>query len=477
MDKKNDKQENNMTMKKLKKTMGVLFLTGLTLAGFPACSSEELEGMDNTDGGRGEKHTCVMHLKGGLQSYENAAPRAGRAETATEWQDGDKIYLTFTSGSATVPGEAVYDGTTSSWVVSYYGTLASGEALKCEAVYFDGGSTGANPDVITLDQHTAIYRDTEGIYTFSGGDLEVSASLAPVTGRIRFTGVYGTKLYVSGLSHYTRFDVTTNTFVQSDAVVTETVADDSTTPYIYGFYTNDKSPYISVLSGDNAYTMNASAIDLSAGKSGYMAVPVPAAHNGWSNNFHMTVKGVDFNMIVVAGLSSGNFCIGETEVTQQLYSAVTGSNPSTNKSRPDLPVETVSYYQSSTFNSMVSTLTGLTFSMPAQNQWKYAAKGGNKSLEYTYSGSNTIGDVAWYDGNSNNTTHPVKTKKPNELGIYDMSGNVMELTYYNSSYGYLYGGSFDRSSTYCMTSSNYYGSLSTDYANNYVGLRLYFSYN
>lgn len=469
-----------MIMKQFKKTMSVLFVAGLTLAGFSACSSDELEGVeDNADGGRGEKHTCVMHLNGGLKGYDDAASHAGRAEsdaTAATWQDGDKIYLTFSNGSSTIPGEAVYDGTTQVWVVSYYGTLASGESLKCEAVYFDSAITGTNPDVLTLNQHTAIYRDTEGVYTFTDGDLEVSANLAPITARIRFTGVYGTKIFVSGLSHYTRFDVTTNTFVQSDAVVTETVSDDSTTPYVYGFYTNTASPYISVLSADNAYTMNASVIDLSAGKSGYMAVPVPTAHNGWSSGFRMTVKGVDFNMIVVAGHTNGNFCIGETEVTQQLYSAVMGTNPSNNKTRADLPVETVSYSEAKNFNSSLSSLTGLAFSMPSQNQWLYAMKGGNKSLGYTYSGSNTIGDVAWYDGNSNNTTHPVKTKKPNELGIYDMSGNVMEITNYSSSSGYVYGGSFNKSSTYCMTSSDYYGSFSYN-SNNFVGLRLYFSYN
>lgn len=468
-----------MIMKRIKQTMSILFAAGLVLAGFSACSSDELEGMDNGDGGRGEKHTCVMHLNGGLKGYDDAASHAGRAEsdaTAATWQDGDKIYLTFSNGSSTIPGEAVYDGTTQAWVVSYYGTLASGESMKCEAVYFDGATIGTNPDVLTLNQHTAIYRDTEGVYTFADGELEVSANLAPITARIRFTGVYGTKIFVSGLSHYTRFDISTNTFVQSDAVVTETVSDASTTPYVYGFYTNTTSPYLSILSADNAYTINASGIDLSAGKSGYMAVPVPTAHNGWSSGFRMTAKGVDFNMIVVADNSSSNFCIGETEVTQQLYSAVTGTNPSNNKTRADLPVETVSYDEAKSFNSSLSSLTGLTFSMPSQNQWIYAMKGGNKSLGYTYSGSNTISDVAWYQGNSNNTTHPVKTKKSNELGIYDMSGNVMEWVYGSTNSGYIYGGSYDNSASYCAISSTYFD-YSESRARTYLGLRLYFSYN
>lgn len=470
-----------MIMKGLKKTMSALFVAGLALAGFTACSSDELEGMDRPAGGRGEKHTCVMHLTGGLKGYDGT-PRASRAESSATaaWQDGDKIYLTFSNGSGDpVSGEAVYDGTTKAWVVSYYGTLVAGEALKCEAFYFEGATVGTNSDVLTLDQHTAIYRDTEGVYTFSDGDLEVSASLAPMTARIRFTGVYGTKIRVSGLSHYTRFDVTTNTLVQSDAVVTETVADDETTPYVYGFYTNTKSPYLSVLSADNAYTMDASSIDLSAGKSGYMAVPVPTAHNGWSNGFRMTVKGVDFKMIPVAGHSSGNFCIGETEVTQQLYSAVMGTNPSAIKTRADLPVESVNHSNVVSFNSKLSSLIGITFYMPSESQWKYAAKGGNKSLGYIYSGSDTVGEVAWYSGNSNNTTHPVKTKKPNELGIYDMSGNVMEWVRYNYNYnyGYRYGGAFNLGVGYCETAAASYENTTVNVYSSNLGIRLSFEYN
>lgn len=466
-------------MKKLKQMMSVLFLAGLTLAGLSACSSDDFEGVD-TNVGKGPKHTCVMHLKGGLQGYEVPNQKASRAAgDDTNWQDGDKIYLTFSNGNSTIPGEAVYDGTKSEWTVSYYGTLSAGEALKCQAVYFEGASIGANPETLILNQHTAIYRDTEGVYSFSGSDLEVSANLAPITGRIRFTGVYGTKVYISGLSHYTRFDVTSNTFVQSEAVVSETVDDASTTPYVYGFFTNEEAPYLSILSADNAYTLDATAIDLSAGKSGYMAIPVPTAHNGWSNNFRMTVKGVDFNMIAVAGHSSGNFCVSETEVTQQFYSAITGSNPSSNKSRVDLPVENMTYSEAASFNSILSSLTGLTFNMPTVSQWQYAAKGGNKTLGYTYSGSNTIGDVAWYKDNSNNTTHPVKTKKPNELGIYDMSGNVMEWTLYsnNYSYGYRYGGAYITEASDCNTSSNSYGDMTTSSSYSFLGIRLCFQYN
>ena len=123
-----------------------------------------------------------------------------------------------------------------------------------------------------------------------------------------------------------------------------------------------------------------------------------------------------------------DYYIGETEVTQELWNAVMGSNPSYCTGNMQRPVEQVSWNDCQTFISKLNQLTGATFRLPTEAQWEYAARGGNKSKGYTYSGSNAIDDVAWYKSNSNSssTTHPVKTKAPNELGIYDMSGNVWE---------------------------------------------------
>lgn len=158
-----------------------------------------------------------------------------------------------------------------------------------------------------------------------------------------------------------------------------------------------------------------------------------------------TVNGVSFNMIQVnggtyqMGSNDGNsnekpvhtetistFCIGETEVTQALWKAVMGSNPS-KFSGDNLPVEYVSWDDCHTFISKLNQLTGKTFRLPTEAEWEYAARGGDKSKGYTYSGSNTVGSVAWYYDNSSSKTHTVAKKQPNELGLYDMSGNVYEL--------------------------------------------------
>lgn len=161
------------------------------------------------------------------------------------------------------------------------------------------------------------------------------------------------------------------------------------------------------------------------------------------------VKGVSFKMIFVEGgsfvmgctscesgdcendekpafaVTLSSYYIGECEVTQDLWKAVTGNNPSKYKSSLR-PVENVTWFECQKFVEKLSKLTGRTFSIPTEAQWEYAARGGKKSQHYRYSGSNNIDDVAWYEGNSLKQSHVIGQKMPNELGLYDMSGNVQE---------------------------------------------------
>ena len=116
------------------------------------------------------------------------------------------------------------------------------------------------------------------------------------------------------------------------------------------------------------------------------------------------------------------FSIGETEVTQALWEAVMGNNPSHFKGI-DKPVEQVSWNDCQEFIRKLNAATGRPFRLPTEAEWEYAARGGSKSRGYIYSGSNTIDDVAT---TTTKGTQPVKLKAPNELGIYDMSGNVDE---------------------------------------------------
>ena len=194
----------------------------------------------------------------------------------------------------------------------------------------------------------------------------------------------------------------------------------------------------------------------------------------------------------VHSVTLSDYYIAETEVTQALWQAVMGSNPS-NFNGDNNPVEGVSYYDCITFINKLNTLlanqlpAGRKFRLPTEAEWEYAARGGNQSKGYQYSGSNTLSDVAWYADNSGRKTHPVKQKQPNELGIYDMSGNVYEWCsdWYGSyslsaqtnptgpssgSYRVLRGGSWTYIAQYCRVADRSYNT--PDYRYDNYGLRL-----
>ena len=121
-----------------------------------------------------------------------------------------------------------------------------------------------------------------------------------------------------------------------------------------------------------------------------------------------------------------SFSIGKYEVTQAEWQAVMGSNPSRFTGDSRRPVENVSWNDCQEFIRKLNAMTGKRFCLPTEAEWEYAARGGNRSRGYKYAGSDYIINVAWNTDNSCSTTHPVGTKSPNELGLYDMSGNVWE---------------------------------------------------
>ena len=186
---------------------------------------------------------------------------------------------------------------------------------------------------------------------------------------------------------------------------------------------------------------------------------------------------------------TNDYYIGKYEVTQALWKAVMGKNPSNFKG-DNLPVEEVSWNDCQKFISKLNSITGKTFRLPTEAEWEYAARGGKKSRGYQYSGSNNLSDVAWYTDNSGSKTHTVGSKQANELGIYDMSGNVYEWcqdwkgSYSSSSQVNPTGdnsgsGRVSRGGCWSITAwncrSSYRGSLTPGYRDGDLGLRLVLS--
>ncbi len=175
-----------------------------------------------------------------------------------------------------------------------------------------------------------------------------------------------------------------------------------------------------------------------------------------------TVNGVSFTMIPVEGgtfmmgatqeqinysndcmdiskpvheVTLSDYSIGQTEVTQALWQAVMGSNPSHFMGDPLRPVDFVTWKDCQRFITKLNELTGQNFRLPTEAEWEFAARGGNYSMGYVFSGSNELNDVAWHYRNSGTyITHSVGLRRPNEIGLYDMSGNVCEWCqdYYGS---------------------------------------------
>ena len=437
-----------------------------------ACSNDDIIGNEQEQPTDATTiHTVKMNFIGGVVGFDQQSTlSSGNTRgTSTSWKDGDKIYITFYNGSTIVPGEATYSSS-AGWSVSYDGNLATGSDLKCEARYFVN-ATFANASLVSLNSNSEIYEDVNGKYTFNSGSLTVQASLSPKTGRIRFTGAEGEKIYTTGISVYTTFSPATNKFSSSNAMITSTVSSNGSTPYIYGVLSNtDRN--IGLVGSDYAFTRTCTEDMLKTGESGYMAIPSESAHNNWRSGLYVKASGVEFKMIPVAGYSGGFFMIGETEVTEALYNIVNGTS-----STSQLPMSNISYSGATSFIDKINNYTKLNFSLPTAEQWLFAAKGGNRSQEYTYAGSNTPGDVAWYSANTSSKQN-VKTKAPNELGIYDMSGNVAELTTtlgsssYSASYR-RYGGSYQSGSNgITKTSSTYNSTTSKNISYEDSGFRL-----
>lgn len=387
-----------------------------------------------------------MVLDGGVQHHDET-------RASTGWQDNDIIYLQFRNDEQTVSGMASYSSKSDAWTIQCTKEPPSGEGTYCEAYFFENeGNTSYA--AVQLSHLSTIYAEKAGTYTLTDGTINVKATLKPMTGRIRFQGKASTEFTVGGIYYYTGYDIRNNSFEVKYTSTLNTIGADGYSPYVYGSFLNDKRRllYIGDENDSILYTQSTKMSCMAPGHSGCMQMPTQEAHHGWQAQEYVkkfTVNGVSFNMILVQGgtfnmgatpeqylydmapdnnelpvhrVTLSTYYIAETEVTNELWKAVTGMQKTDNEEQYKYPAGSVSHSDAVGMATQLTWLTGQPFRLPTEAEWEYAARGGARSKGFMYAGSNFLDMVGW----GGNTRQTVATKAPNELGIYDMSGNVSE---------------------------------------------------
>ena len=419
-----------------------IFIMTLLVMSLAACSEEEIPDQTGTlEQQARTSHQAIMLLQAALPQFDATASSTRAAES---WNDGDKLIVQFKSGNTWIDGQAIYQAATSTWNVYYNNTLPETDDGTCQLYFFENAGAYTFSSV-PLTEQSVIYRDGEATYTFDGSVVSVTANLTPMTGRIRLKSNAGKEYRLSGFRYYTNYDFTTNSFTSADLYAFSTTDASGYSPYYYGFFPNENQRDIILddTEGNNvSYVRTLGSNALAAGRSGYLDIPTAQQRNGWRllpAYKDITVGGFTFRMIrVVAGtftmgegeLSdetlhsvtlSKSYYLAETEMTQGIYKAIVGTYPSgVSEKDNDYPIYNVSWKDAQEFLEKLSAKTGVAFRLPTEAEWEYATRGGCLSHDYTFSGSNVLEDVAVPSSQGGTL------QKVNELGFYDMSGNVWE---------------------------------------------------
>ncbi|MBE6291988.1 MAG: DUF1566 domain-containing protein [Bacteroidales bacterium] len=232
------------------------------------CNSCSVEEPISTDG-----YTYTMRVDAVLNGFDGSATRS-----AYDWPDGAKLYVQFHEGGNRVQGFAEYSESNDWWTVTTRTGLSNVGSGTCEAYYFEHSAEFV--DVVELSANVPVYQDVAGSYICDGNGLAVSLVLTPRTGRIRFCGEGGRVFTVSGLTHLSAYEVSSNNFSSTSKSLSLTVSEDGYTPYLYASFP-EASRTLTIIDGDMKYTRECTEAVLLSGRSGSMTLPSASSHDGW----------------------------------------------------------------------------------------------------------------------------------------------------------------------------------------------------
>lgn len=259
---------------------------------------------DATSVSKNKENVCTMHLSGSVIPFDYYTTET-RAATSYSWNNGDKLYVIFTAASGgTTNGTATYNSATRAWDVMYSSALVRDKSTSCKVYFFEGISS--NPEIITLTSGDSVFGDENATYIFqTGGDLIITASIKPLTSRIRFKGSIGTELTITGITNFCTYSQSSGLQpLKQNSVITTTIQSDGYTPYIYGVFESSSAPGISLAYGIHSFTADCKSLSiLQIGKSGWMNVPTMTSHNGWIA--YTSVGTIGRHEYVDLGLPSG----------------------------------------------------------------------------------------------------------------------------------------------------------------------------
>ena len=262
---------------------------------FLSCVSDDESGIVVSS----QEYTAKLCLNVDKENFED---QKGKTRSASnEWEDGDKLYLIFTSGAKTVSGTAIYS-MTDDWVLKYNGLLTRDQKTNVKVFYFSKVNS-TDSDSLYFDGTCGIYRDEVGTYFFPSGSSEIrlTATLRPITGRLKIKGDSTCYYNLDGINYYSSFSLSSGDL----SVTSEPMFDLHTQDYLYGFFESSSNRHIRVKNGDYLYSADCPSDFLRIGKSGFIDIPTPEAHNGWTeklvegwfdDGYNEEVKWVDLGL-------------------------------------------------------------------------------------------------------------------------------------------------------------------------------------